>query len=81
MLGRINQRIKGKPGGGPYNDLDKESVDVGSARSTSPFGKTFGLGDHDEGSMLGGSAIEMSASSSGVVPDGITILKSIFYKV
>lgn len=70
MLGKINQRIKGKSEGGPYNDLDKESSGVGNTRSTSPFGRTFGLVDDDGGGMLGGSAIEMSASASGVVPDG-----------
>lgn len=71
MLGKLNQRLKGKSDGTPYNDLDRESTTTSDGRSTSPFGNSFGFpgGENGNGGLLG-SAIEMSAAGAGVVPDG-----------
>lgn len=70
MLGRLNQRLKGKAESGPYNDLDQESAAGAEAgfRSTSPFSQSF-FGATGSGGGLG-SAIELSAAGAGVVPDG-----------
>ena len=68
MLGKINQRLKGKTESAPYNDLDQESTAEGAFRSTSPFSQSF-FGSTGSGGGLG-SAIELSAAGAGVVPDG-----------
>ena len=68
MLGKLNQRLKGKADN--YNDLDQETAAGAEAgfRSTSPFSQSF-FGAMGNGGGLG-SAIELSAAGAGVVPDG-----------
>lgn len=79
MLGKLNQRLKGKSEGGPYNDLDRESNIASDRGSTSPFGNSFGFPGSETGSGgLLGSAIEMSAAGAGVVPDGC---KNVYFLV
>ena len=72
MLGKLNQRLKGKSNeGGAYNDLDRESSIASDGMPTSPFSNSFGFSGSDMGyGGLLGSAIEMSAAGAGVVPDG-----------
>lgn len=81
MLGKLNQRLKGKSDGGPYNDLDRESsIASNDGRSTSPFNNSFVFpgGESGNGGLLG-SAIELSAAGAGVVPDGMFNIFQLFY--
>ena len=74
MLGRLNQRLKGKSEVGDYNDLDRDvSMDSGSGqhRAVSPL-SSFGFAVNADGGL--GSAIELSAAGAGVVPDGESIV-------
>ena len=72
MLGRLNQRLKGKADVGAYNDLDREtSLDSQAQnRAVSPL-SSFGFIVPEPGNGGLGSAIELSAAGAGVVPDGI----------
>ena len=69
MIGKINQRLKGKTVGS-YNDLDREAdKSGGDGGQTSTFASSMFSGSEGNGGLLG-SAIEMSAAGAGVVPDG-----------
>lgn len=72
MLGRLNQRLKGKADVGAYNDLDREtSLDSQAQnRAVSPL-SSFGFIVPEPGNGGLGSAIELSAAGAGVVPDGM----------